>query len=259
MGVARTAVAVLLVVGACKKAPAPPSPSSEVAKATADAEQLVRDQALQDLQNDLITLKLQLGVVSDVAMATAAKTTQPRSSRGALYTCDRVSVAQRVLADVPRAQAALGEAESLCAYQAPLAAAVEQMNALDKPAAPVAASATECASLHEVLQRVGEKYRNDGDMTVLVARFKAHCPRAHPFAAGHASRASSSVSPAAKGQDPEACRQRCKDAAWSCSTSCQYCGSCTNDKTWEWCNQTCNTCKQSCEHSEAFCKASCGG
>jgi len=251
-------VAVLLAVGACKRAPAPPSPSSELAKASADADQLVRDQALEDLQRDLVTLKLQLGAVRDVAMLAAAKETPPRSSRGALYTCDRVSVAQRVLADVPRAQAALGEAESLCAYQAPLAAAVEQLNGLDKPAAPVAASAVDCASLHDVLQRVGEKYRNDGDMTVLVARFKAHCPHVRPFSAAHASRASSSASPGAKGPDPEACRQRCKDAAWSCITSCQYCGSCTNDKTWEWCNQTCNTCKQSCEHSEAFCRASCG-
>jgi hypothetical protein len=109
-----------------------------------------------------------------------------------------------------------------------------------------------------VLQRVGEKYRNDGDMTVLVARFKAHCPHLHPFAAAHAARASSSVGAVAKEPDHEACRKRCEDAAWSCNTSCPYCGSCTTDKTWEWCNQTCSTCKQSCEHSLASCKAVCG-
>lgn len=214
---------------------------------------MVRDQALKDLANDLVTLRMQLGVVSATANAALAAHPQARSPRGALYTCDRVAVAQRALADVPTAQAALGEAESLCAYQAPLAAATER---LDAPHAAIALA--DCASTRELIERVGPKYRADAAAVALFARYKTACPHTRLFGHAHAP-PSTAASVAAPPVDHEACRHRCDDAASSCRSSCTRCYSCTTDKTQEWCTEQCNTCKQGCEQNESFCKTSCGG
>lgn len=49
-----------------------------------------------------------------------------------------------------------------------------------------------------------------------------------------------------------------KAASFDCRARCQYCGSCTTDKTWDQCNAICNGCKQGCEQNERFCQAACG-
>jgi hypothetical protein len=53
------------------------------------------------------------------------------------------------------------------------------------------------------------------------------------------------------------CRDKCDSAAFSCRSSCQYCGSCLTSMTWDECNRICNTCKQGCEQNEKFCESSC--
>ncbi len=53
------------------------------------------------------------------------------------------------------------------------------------------------------------------------------------------------------------CRSACDDAEFSCTSRCQYCGSCVTSMTWDECNRICNTCKQGCEQNLKFCESSC--
>ena len=192
---------------------------------------------MRDLQTDVALLKTQLAVMPIPASRANA----------ALYTCDRLALAQKELTQDANAQSLLGEADSLCAYKAPLAAAGARL-AEGKP---------DCLGLRDVLGRVGVKYRNDAQVEAVVTTFKGSCPKVRLFAARSSSRSTSPSAPDTSGQR-DACKKRCDDAAFSCRSSCQYCGSCTTDKTWEWCNATCNNCKQGCEQNEKFCQSACG-
>jgi hypothetical protein len=264
--------AVLLTVIALptchRKAPAP----DPGAVALAESSDAIKEQALKDLQSDVLTLRTQLSIVSVLAQAAQAKTAatgaapKPGKIDAALYTCERVALASRALADDARAQSLLGEADSMCAYQAPLAAGEQRLSVLEARTggdAPRSAPA-DCGAIRDALTRVGQKYKTDAKLAELIRRFKTDCPHVRLGGGGTRverasfSGSSSSSGSASRGPDPEACRRRCDDTAFSCRAGCQYCGSCTNDKTWEWCNATCNSCKQGCEQNEKFCKASCG-
>jgi hypothetical protein len=242
---------VLLLI-ACKKQ----KPAEEVvAVAVAAAADAVKEQAFRDLQNDVLLLRAQLQAVTGVVAALP----QGRANT-ALYTCDRVAIAGRQLADDARAQSLIGEADALCAYKAPLAAALERVAAIEAARAAgqnLKTAPPECTQLRDALNRVGAKYKNDPQVVALVTRFKSECPR---MRSERSAAASSSSAPA--GPDPraqrDACKKRCDDAAFECRSRCQYCGTCTSDKTWEWCNATCNSCRQGCEQNERFCQSSCG-
>ncbi len=234
------ALLVCILLTACHKAKAP-DPVAEAQKNVADA---IKEQAFRDLQNDVFLLRAQLAMLPiPVGRANAA-----------LYTCERLSLAQKEVADDARAQALIGEADSLCAYRAPLAAAAAR---LSNPPTPDAKS--DCAGVRDVINRVGAKYRNDAEVTALVAKFKSGCPKTRVFVTrserSYASSAPSQPDPRAQ---REACRKRCDDAAFSCRVSCTYCNGCTSDKTQEWCTTTCNTCRQGCEQNEKFCQVQCG-
>jgi hypothetical protein len=228
----------LFVLSACHKSKAP-DPVAEAQKLVIDQ---IKEQAFRDLQNDVMQLRLQLATVPiPVGRAGAA-----------LYICDRLALAQKEVADDARAQALIGEADSLCAYRAPLAAAEARLTSTEaKP---------DCASTRDLFNRVGVKYRNDAQVAALVAKFKSGCPKIRLFVT-HVERSYTSSAPSQP--DPraqrDACKKRCDDAAFSCRGSCSYCYGCTTDRTQEWCTQTCNTCKQGCEQNEKFCQAQCGG
>src|SRR5688572_10627952 len=243
-------------------------------QAVAEAREVVRDQAWKDLQADLTVVKTELKAVSELALSKSASP-QQRGARAsaALYSCERLALASRELSDDARAQAKLGEADTLCAYQAPLAAGEARLAVLESARGtsdPPRAAPPECGGIKEALGKVGAKYRNDAKLIELAGRFKTDCPRVKLFG-GHSERSSSSSSSSSgssssgsgsrpdPGAQRQECRQRCDSAAFSCRASCQYCGSCTNDKTLEWCHATCNNCKSECEQNEKFCMASCGG
>jgi hypothetical protein len=257
-------LACALALAACKK----PEPPGEAARAAtlAGIADAVKEQALRDLQNDVVLLKAQLGVVTAMATAAAAEKPPARAGRvdAALYTCERLALAGRELADDARAQALLGEADALCAYQAPMAAGELKLAALQatRGAEPPPKSApADCGPIRDALNKVGAKYRNDSKIVELFGRFKTDCPRMRLFATARAERPSSSGG-GSSAPDPrvqrDACKKRCDDASFDCRSRCMYCGSCTSDKTWEWCNATCNSCKQGCEQNERFCQSSCG-
>jgi hypothetical protein len=244
----------ILSLCACHK---PKPPSTEAAVAVEG----VKDQAFRDLQNDVQLLRAQLMMVSTAANAAGA--TQPNAAavprgraQAALYTCDRLAIAQKQLAEDARAQALLGEADALCAYRAPLLLVDEKLSALDGSAD---APKSECLAVRDLFGRVGQKYKNDAQVVAAQARFKIGCPKIKLVV--HVERSSFSSS-APTGPDPraqrDACKKRCDDAAFDCRSRCQYCGSCTTDKTWDWCNATCNSCRQGCEQNERFCQSSCG-
>jgi hypothetical protein len=233
---------IFILLAACHKSKAP-DPVAAAEKTVADA---IKDQALRDLQNDVILLRAQL----------SALTIPIGRANAALYTCDRLALAQKEVADDARAQALIGEADSLCAYKAPLAAAEARLSSTNEAKSD---AKSDCGSIRDVVNRVGAKYRNDPQVTALVARFKSGCPKTKLFVV----RSERSYAPSAPSQpDPraqrDACKRRCDDAAFSCRGSCSYCYGCTTDKTQEWCTSTCNTCKQGCEQNEKFCQAQCG-
>src|SRR5262249_55522337 len=115
-----------LALAACRKAP-PPASNNAAVIATAVSD-VVKEQALKDLQNDIVLIKAQLAALTPIALAGAAKSPavnvsiHPVQVNTAIYLCDRLAVASRELADDARAQPLLGEADALCAYQVPLAA-----------------------------------------------------------------------------------------------------------------------------------------
>jgi uncharacterized membrane protein YgcG len=289
----RLACAVLLLAlpAACHKKP----PVDEAQAVIAAANDAVREQAIKDLQNDLLLLRTQLAIIKAPPAANGTRApaaVQAARVNAALYTCERLAIASKELADDARMQSVLGEADAVCAYEAPLAAGDVKLAALEgargtepAPALKSAAAPPDCAAIRDALARVGAKYKNDATVAEQVKRFKTNCPRMRvtigswhsAFAAASSGSGDGSGGGGGGGGgggrgggsggatpafDPRAqrdeCRRRCDDAAFSCRASCSYCGSCTSDKTWEWCNQTCNTCRQGCEQNEKFCKAACG-
>ncbi|HEX6839584.1 MAG TPA: hypothetical protein VF334_23565, partial [Polyangia bacterium] len=173
-------------------------------------------------------------------------------------------VAEPVLSDPQKAVAVRDLRESLAAAraavqkgQSPVYAADKLMLAahkLDDAAAHADQRAGDCTTARAMLDRVSGKYKEDAAVLDVVARVKATCPKVRAVRAG--SRAA--AAPAASGPSREDCRRRCDDAAFDCRARCQYCGSCTTDKTWDQCNAICNTCRQGCEQNEGFCRAACG-
>jgi hypothetical protein len=253
----------LALVG-CKKATPPPAPTPPAAAdIAADA---VKEQALRDLQNDIILIKAQLAALTPIALGAAAKPAvhveiRPVQINTAIYLCDRLAIASRELADDARAQPLLGEADALCAYQVPLAAGEHKLAALETTRGsepPPKSAPSDCGPIRDALARVGAKYKNDGKLADLVRRFKTDCPRMRLASPSRVERTYASAPAPDLSAQRDACRKRCDDAAFDCRSRCQYCGSCTTDKTWEWCNATCNNCKQGCEQNERFCQASCG-
>jgi hypothetical protein len=246
-----------------KKVPPPPEPGALLVAAGVDE---IREQALRDLQGDVLLLRTQLAVVSAVQLAPGKIATPGPAAKidAALYTCDRVALASRALNGEARAQSLLGDADTLCGYQVPLAASQRRLVALEAmPVAGTRAATADCGPIRDAIARVSVKYRTDEQVADLLRRFKAACPHVrlsgHPDRVNASSSSSSSSSSAPRGPDPSECRRRCDDTAFSCRGSCQYCGSCTSDKTWDWCHATCNSCRSSCEQNEKFCRASCGG
>ncbi len=258
--------ALALLLAACHKKP-PADDAQAVLGAASDA---VKEQAMKDLQNDILLLRTQLAIINGAPPPNAPRppaAVQAARVNAALYTCERLAIASKELSDDARMQATLGEADSLCAYQAPLAAGELKLAALEsaRGAEPTLKSApVECGPIRDALNRVGAKYKTDAKLAELVKRFKAECPRMR-LGAARPERASSGGGGGGGGggvnRDAQRsdCKRRCDDASFDCRSRCQYCGSCTSDKTWEWCNATCNNCKQGCEQNERFCQAGCGG
>jgi hypothetical protein len=269
--VKRILVLALALAGCHRKAATSVTPPPPVVPVTAaDA---VREQALLDLQNDLIMLRAQLGVMANQLIAAAPPTgagagasASPHAAAkagAALYTCERLQIAGRALADDARAQSALGEADALCSYHAPLIAGEQQLAALESAHGAEAprSAPSDCGPIRDALGRVGAKYKNDARLADLIKRFKSDCPHMR-LAAARAERAAPSSSRGGPAVDftaqRDACRRRCDDASFECRSRCQYCGSCTSDKTSDWCEATCNNCRQGCEQNERFCQAGCG-
>jgi hypothetical protein len=212
-------IAALLLVACHRQLP------SGAAAAAAEHEESAL--ALRDLKADLASAQAAFARAGD-----------------ALYACDRLAVAVKHLGDATDepTQHLLLDADLLCAVKAPLALADAKLKE-DTP---------DCARVTELLGRVGAKHKTDAAVVELVKRYKSVCR-------GRGLRASSAGGGGAdRGAQHDGCRRRCGDAAFDCRSRCQYCGSCTNDKTWEWCNSVCNTCKQGCEQNERFCQSSCG-
>ncbi|CAN5140704.1 hypothetical protein BH11MYX1_BH11MYX1_49780 [soil metagenome] len=51
------------------------------------------------------------------------------------------------------------------------------------------------------------------------------------------------------------CSESCRSADFSCTSSCQGCGSCTGN--WDDCHRQCATCRAGCEQNVKFCQSSC--
>src|SRR5438067_709486 len=154
------AIGLIALVGCHKAPPSAPAPS-----AAAYVNDALEEQALKDLQNDLVLVRMQLAALAPLAQLTAAQ----RAGRvnAALYTCERLALAGRELADDAAAQPALGEADALCAYQVPLAAGEHKLAALEQAHAgePAPRSApADCGPVRDALNRVGAKYRNDAHL-----------------------------------------------------------------------------------------------
>ena len=221
----------LLALAACKKATPPPAPAPPAAAdIAADA---VKEQALRDLQNDVILIKAQLAALTPIAVGAASKPAvhveiRPVQLSTAIYLCDRLAIASRELADEARAQPLLGEADALCAYQVPLAAGERKLAALEtaRGAEPPPRSApADCGPIRDALVRVGAKYKNDAKLAALVQRFKTDCPRMRLASASRVERSYSSPPAPDMSAQRDACRKRCDDAAFDCRSRCQYCGS----------------------------------
>ena len=261
----------VLALAACRKAPPPThsSPAAQAAAAAAAVDDVVKAQALKDLQNDIILIKAQLAALTPIALAGAGKSTtvnvsiRPVEVNTSVYLCDRLAIASREVAGEASAQALLGEADSLCSYQVPLIASERRLVAVETARgaeAPPKTAPPDCGAIRDALARVGAKYKSDAKLGDLVKRFKTECPRMRLATPVRAERSYSSSAPTVNlSAQRDACRKRCDDASFDCRSRCQYCGSCTTDKTWEWCNATCNNCRQGCEQNERFCQASCGG
>lgn len=229
-------VAVTFAVAACHRAP-PPSGSHVVAEpALADPAKVV---AVHDLRESLAA-----------ARAAIAKHQSP------VYATDKLVLAARELDGEKDAgvMALLAEAETVYGHDAPIAWADAK---LADAAAHADKRGDDCATARAMLDRVSGKYKDDAATLDIVARVKATCPKVRAHASS-SSRGSSSPSAPDRSAQRDDCRRRCDDAAFSCRASCQYCGSCTTDKTWDQCNNICNTCKQGCEQNERFCQAACG-
>jgi hypothetical protein len=257
-----------LALVACHKAPLPAT-STSTGPAAPSVEDVLKELALRDLQNDIVLIKAQLAALTPLATAAVGKSStvtvniRPVQVSTTLYLCDRLAVASHELADDARAQPLLGEADALCAFQVPLAVGERRLFALESTRgadAPPKTLPPDCTPVRDALLRVGAKYKNDPKLAELIKRFKIDCPRLRLASAARPERAVASAgSTVDLSAQQNACRKRCDDASFRCRAGCQYCGSCTSDKTWEWCNATCNNCRQGCEQNERFCQASCGG
>jgi hypothetical protein len=51
------------------------------------------------------------------------------------------------------------------------------------------------------------------------------------------------------------CSDSCRSADFSCTSSCQGCGSCSGN--WDDCNRQCATCRAGCEQNVKFCESGC--
>lgn len=235
----RTSLLVLAAAAACHRAPPPSSSRVTPEPALSDPAKAV---AVRDLRESLAA-----------ARAAVAKAQSP------VYAADKLALAARELDGEKDAgvMALLAEAETVYGHDAPVAWAAHK---LDDAVAHADRRADDCATARAMLDRVSGKYKEDAAVLDLVKRVKATCPRARAAtsrAAGASFGGHSSSAPDRAAQRDE-CRRRCDDAAFDCRARCQYCGSCTTDKTWDQCNAICNTCRQGCEQNEAFCRAACG-
>lgn len=234
----------LLALSACKRSTGPASSSSggntaPVVLNVADPEKKI---ALRDLQEDL-----------RVARAAIAQGKYPG------YACERLRVAAAELAD-QKDQGVLNllaDAESVYGLQGPATWADAKLkdaetNPDSKPG--------DCSTVKEMLNRISGKFKSDNQVTELVKRYKALCPkeRGSRGGGGGARAATGASFEQVRAQQRDDCKRRCDDAAFSCRGSCSTCYGCTTDKTWEWCNQQCSNCKQGCEQNEKFCRAACG-
>jgi hypothetical protein len=239
----RTSWIVLLLIAACHRAP-PATGTSVQAEPTLSEPS--KAAALRDLRQNIAAVRAAIA-----------------NQQSPVYATDKLLLAARELGGEKDdgVLRLLAEAETVYGHDAPVAWADTK---LADAAAHPAAKADDCATARQMLDRVSGKYKDDAQVLAIVQRVKASCPRVRSAGGSSSSggggtridRGSSSGPNRAAQRDD--CRRRCDDAAFSCRASCQYCGSCTTDKTWEWCNATCNNCKQGCEQNEKFCRAACG-
>ena len=234
-------VAVVLAgaVTACHREPPPPSGARVAAEPTVSTP--AKAVAVRDLRDALAATR-----------AAIAKHESP------VYAADKLALAAHELAGEKDAgvMALLAEAETVYGHDAPVAWADAKL--ADATAHPDV-RADDCATARGMLDRVSDKYKDDAPVLALRKRVKGECPRVRDRSrrveSGGGGGASSSSTP---GPDRGECRRRCDSASFDCTSRCQYCGSCTTDKTWDQCNAICNTCKQGCEQNERFCQSSCG-
>jgi hypothetical protein len=205
-------------------------------------------------------------VLADLRRDLSAARTAIASQKSPVYALDRLQLAARELEGEkdPALSSLLSEAETIYGLQGPVAWADAKLKEAEGDAAARSAA---CTAARDMLNRVSPKFAERSEVQDVVARVKSGCPKVRDRGGargggsshGGGSWSPSSSSSANQAAQQDACRHRCDDAAFHCRSSCQYCGSCTSDKTWEWCNQTCKTCQQGCEQNEQFCRASCGG
>jgi hypothetical protein len=233
----------LCAIAGCHRAPAPPSSSRVVPEpALSDPAKAV---AVRDLKESLAA-----------ARAAVARHESP------VYAADKLALAARELDGEKDAGmlALLSEAETVYGHDAPVAWADAKLSDAEAHADK---RGDDCATARAMLDRVSGKYKEDAAVLALVKRVKATCPRARDRSSRSSSSSSSGGGGAAASASSRAaqtgdCRRRCDDAAFDCRSRCQYCGTCTTDKTWEQCNAICNTCRQGCEQNERFCQSACG-
>lgn len=235
--VAVVALAAVAGVG-CHRASPPPSGARVAAEPTVSTP--AKAVAVRDLRDALAATR-----------AAIAKHESP------VYAADKLALAAHELSGEKDAgvMALLAEAETVYGHDAPVAWADAKL--ADAAAHPDVRT-DDCGTARGMLDRVSDKYKDDAPVLALKQRVKSDCPRVR---AAHVS-SSGGASSGARGPDPATvradCRRRCDSASFDCTSRCQYCGSCTTDKTWEQCNSICNTCKQGCEQNERFCRSSCG-
>ena len=226
-----------VALAACHRAPTP-------------AARVVAEPVLSDPQKAVAVRDLRDSLAA--ARAAVAKGQSP------VYAADKLALAARELDGEKDAgvMALLAEAETVYGHDAPIAWAAHK---LDDAAAHADKRVDDCAIARAMLERVSGKYKEDAAVLDVAKRVKASCPKVRASHAGaRGGGGGSSASSAAAGPNREECRRRCDDAAFDCRARCQYCGSCTTDKTWDQCNAICNTCRQGCEQNEGFCRAACG-
>ena len=244
----RTSVVALVVFGVAACHRAPPSPSSSPIRPEpllSDPQKVV---AVRDLRESLAA-----------ARAAVAKGQSP------VYAADKLALAARELDGEKDAGvlALLAEAETVYGHDAPVAWAGAKIKDAETH---VDKRTDDCSTARDMLARVSGKYKEEAGVLAVQKRVGATCPKVRDRSSRPASRSSSSSSgsggssssgPSRAAQRDE-CRRRCDDAAFDCRSRCQYCGSCTTDKTWDQCNAICNTCRQGCEQNERFCQSACG-